>query len=110
MAVAFAGTHDNTTTADWEFSAPAEDVAFAKKYLDFQNGENFTRKCIRAAFSSVADTAIIPLQDWLTLGKEARMNTPSTLGNNWQWRVDGALVTDALAAEIYQLTHLYGRI
>ncbi len=109
-SVVYTGTHDNTTTADWEFSAPAEDVAFAKKYLDFQNGENFTRKCIRAAFSSVADTAIIPLQDWLTLGKEARMNTPSTLGNNWQWRVDGALVTDALAAEIYQLTHLYGRI
>lgn len=108
--VVYTGTHDNTTSADWELSAPAADVAFAKRYLDLAPGEDFARKLVRAALASVADTAVIPLQDWLGLGAGARMNTPSTLGGNWLWRVSGAALTDALAQDIRRLTKLYGRL
>ena len=55
------------------------------------------------------DTAVIPMPDWLGLGAEARINTPSTLGGNWLWRMDPAALTDALAADILALTKLYGR-
>ena len=108
--VVYTGTHDNTTSADWELSAPAADVAFAKRYLDLAPGEDFARKLVRAALASVADTAVIPLQDWLGLGAGARMNTPSTLGGNWLWRVSDAALTDALAQDIRRLTKLYGRL
>ena len=64
---------------------------------------------IRAALASVSDTAVIPMPDWLGLGAEARINTPSTLGGNWLWRIDPAALTDALAADILALTKLYGR-
>ncbi len=105
--VVYTGTHDNTTTADWEFSAPAEDSANAAEYLDVHG--SFTKCMIRAALASVADTAVIPMQDWLELGADARMNTPGTVSGNWQWRADGAAFTDALAAEIARMSKLYGR-
>ena len=108
-SVVYTGTHDNTTTADWELSAPAGDVAFARRYLDVDGGADFTRRFIRAALASVSDTAVIPMPDWLGLGAEARINTPSTLGGNWLWRMDPAALTDALAADILALTKLYGR-
>ena len=109
-SVVYTGTHDNTTTADWELSAPAGDVAFARRYLDVEGGADFTRRFIRAALASVSDTAVIPMPDWLGLGAEARINTPSTLGGNWLWRMDPAALTDALAADILALTKLYGRL
>ena len=65
---------------------------------------------IRAAISSVADTAIIPMQDYLELGNEARINMPSTLGDNWKWRMDQGAATDELAKKIYKLTRTYGRL
>ncbi|MEG2930325.1 MAG: 4-alpha-glucanotransferase [Ruthenibacterium sp.] len=108
-SVVYTGTHDNTTMEDWQYSAPAADVAFCKKYLDITKDRPFTRSCVRAALGSVADTCIIPLADWLALDKHARINTPATLGGNWQWRVDAALLTGALALEIADLTRMYGR-
>ena len=108
-SVVYTGTHDNTTTADWELSAPAGDVAFARRYLDVEGDADFTRRFIRAALASVSVTAVIPMPDWLGLGAEARINTPSTLGGNWLWRMDPAALTDALAADILALTKLYGR-
>ncbi|MEG2698148.1 MAG: 4-alpha-glucanotransferase, partial [Ruthenibacterium sp.] len=108
-SVVYTGTHDNTTMEDWQYSAPAADVAFCKKYLDITKDRPFTRSCVRAALGSVADTCIIPLADWLALDKRARINTPATLGGNWQWRVDEKLLTDALALEIADLTRMYGR-
>ena len=65
---------------------------------------------VRAALSSVADTAIIPVQDYLGLGKEARINTPSTLGNNWKWRMLEVEITPELTARIRRMTKLYGRL
>ncbi len=107
--VVYTGTHDNTTMHDWQLSAPKADVAFCKKYLDIKKGDNFARKCIRACMGSVADTCIIPMADWLSLGKEARINTPSTVGGNWQWRVQEQALSKELAKEIAELTNIYGR-
>ena len=64
---------------------------------------------IRTAYTSVARIAIIQLQDFLGLGSEARMNTPSTLGNNWVWRVQPGAYSDELADRIAELTDLCGR-
>lgn len=107
--VVYTGTHDNTTTADWCFSAPPEDVAYAKRYLGCAPDQDFTASMIRQALACVADTAIIPMQDWLGLGREARINTPSTLGDNWVWRVDPSCLNDALAGHIAAMCTLYGR-
>ena len=65
---------------------------------------------IRAAMMSVADTAVIPMQDYLEIGSEGRINTPSTLGDNWKWRLGREDLTDALAWEIREMTGLYDRL
>ena len=64
---------------------------------------------MRGAWSSVSDLAIVPMQDILGLGSKARMNTPSTLGNNWTWRVKGGAVTRSLANKVRKYMKLYGR-
>lgn len=79
-SVVYTGTHDNTTTRDWIESAPPDDVAFAREYLGVGEDADFTLAMVRAALSSVCDTAIIPMADWLRLGAQGRINTPSTLG------------------------------
>ena len=63
---------------------------------------------VRAALSSVSDTAVIPVQDWLGLGAEARINTPSTLGENWKWRLKKGQCSQELAEHIRTMTRLYG--
>lgn len=108
-SVVYTGTHDNTTTADWEHSAPAADVAFAREYMGATEGENLTEAFVRTALGSVCDLAVIPLQDYLELGAEARINTPSTLGGNWVWRVREDAMAPALAARIRRLSQIYGR-
>ena len=65
---------------------------------------------IRLAWSSVSDTAIAQMQDFLELGSDARMNIPSTLGGNWQWRAKEGVFTDELAQRIYALTAMYNRL
>lgn len=57
----------------------------------------------------MADTAVIPMQDYLGLGSEARINTPSTLGGNWEWRMERGACTEALSAHMLELAQLYGR-
>ena len=71
--------------------------------------ERICKGLIRAAHSSVADYCIIPLQDYLCLGNEARINTPSTTGDNWKWRYEQGVLTEELATEIADFTKLYGR-
>ena len=65
---------------------------------------------IRSAMMSVADTVVIPMQDYLEKGSEARINTPSTLGDNWKWRLERGDLQDSLAYEIRDLTGLYDRL
>jgi len=116
--VAYTGTHDNDTVMGWWEGGPggstrtAEDVeeekAFARAYLA-TDGREMNWAMIRALLSSVADTAVVPLQDVLGLGSEARMNRPATLGGNWRWRFrEGALRAEH-GERLRALARLYGR-
>ncbi len=109
-SVVYTGTHDNDTTIGWFHTLNRHDKKFAKTYLNIRSNKDVNWAFIRAAQASVSDTCIIPIQDYLGLGSEARINTPSTLGQNWKWRMDKNALTDALAAQIYDMTKLYGRL
>ena len=65
---------------------------------------------MRGAWASVGDMAIVPMQDLIGLGSEARMNTPSTLGGNWEWRATEDQINNALAKRLYKYMEMYGRI
>ncbi len=108
--VVYTGTHDNETTVGWLQSRSYEEKQFLKEYLNRTDDEDLCWELIRVACSSVADTAIIPMQDYLALGNEARINTPSTLGDNWKWRMSRGVLTDELAGKIWKLTKNYGRL
>ena len=109
-SVVYTGTHDNQTTVGWYETLDKKDKGFAKRYLDIKSGKNVVWTFIRAALSSVADTAVIPMQDYLELDDHARMNTPSTLGHNWRFRMKKEALTEELALKILNLTKLYGRL
>lgn len=117
--VVYTGTHDNDTTVGWWSSAGVEDSTrtadqvnrekeFALKYLDC-DAKEIHWSLIRAALASVADIAIIPLQDVLGLGTEARMNLPGRPGGNWRWRYPSHLLTPELQSRLKELTTLYER-
>lgn len=108
--VVYTGTHDNDTTMGWYDTLNRQDKAFARHYLNIKARKEIYWEFIRAALSSVADTAIIPVQDYLGLGSEARVNVPSTLGNNWKWRLRDGQLDDSLAERIREMTKLYGRM
>ena len=106
--VAYTGTHDNDTARGWLDSAPEAERAFALKYLD-TNAIHFVWDMIRAVWSSVAVYAVTPMQDALRLGTEARMNYPSRLGGNWEWRLSEADMSEELAAKFKEFNELYLR-
>ena len=108
--VVYTGTHDNETMAGFLKQMPKKDIKFAKKYLRCKKEKKLCREVICAGMASVADLCIIPMQDWLELDNSARINIPSTLGENWKWRMDAAALTGDLAKQIFKLTRLYGRI
>jgi 4-alpha-glucanotransferase len=116
---AYTGTHDNDTTVGWWNSSGAsdstrtpEDVAkeqaFASSYLNLKD-EPIQWVMIRTVFASIADLAIIPLQDVLGLGSEARMNLPGTAKGNWGWRFRQGVLTPELASRLRELARLYDR-
>ncbi len=107
--VVYTGTHDNDTIMSWFRTVSMEDVTYAGEYLKLSFEEGINWGFIRGAFSSIADLCIIPLQDYLGLGEEARMNTPSTLGDNWKWRIGKDELTKELADKIAKMTKMYGR-
>lgn len=108
--VVYTGTHDNDTTVSWVRQMPAKDVRFAMDYLGVNSRKDIAKACVRAAIASCADTAIIPVQDYLGLGGEARINVPSTLGTNWRWRMDKDALSKELAKEIKKMVKIYGRL
>ena len=108
--VVYTGTHDNDTVMGWLETAKPEDVNYARSYCQMPDDEPFNWGLIRVAYESKADTAIVPMQDILGLGKEARMNIPSTLGGNWVWRLDGAALTDELADKLKTMSEKSGRL
>ena len=107
--VCYVGTHDNETVMAWKDAAAAEDITMAVKYLGLNEEEGFHWGILRGGMSSVADLFLAQMQDFLGLGAEARMNTPSTLGGNWQWRLTEGQITDELTEKIAEMTRLYGR-
>ena len=110
--VVYTGTHDNDTLAGWYQRLNKDDRKFALKYMGRKNlsVKKAVWEIIRLAQASVADTCIIPIQDYLCLGNEARINQPSTLGGNWIWRLGKGEITDKLLKKIWEITELYGRI
>lgn len=108
--VVYTGTHDNDTTPGWYAEMPANDKKFAKQYLNFKGNKSCELHFIRAALASVAETAIIPMQDYIGAGSEARINHPSTIGANWKWRMKNTVLSNsALSKEIFEMSRLYGR-
>lgn len=109
-SVVYTGTHDNDTVMGWMKTAPKKSVKFAKEYLNLTIEEGYNWGMMRAAWSSVADLAIVPMQDLIGLGSEARMNTPSTIGDNWKWRATKEQINNATAKRLYKYMQMYGRI
>ncbi|HEX8853219.1 MAG TPA: 4-alpha-glucanotransferase, partial [Pyrinomonadaceae bacterium] len=119
-SVAYTGTHDNDTVVGWfrsrsvkgkteEAQALGRERDFCRRYLR-TNGAEIHWDFISAAFSSVAATAIIQLQDLLGLGSEARMNTPASAEGNWSWRFAPGALDAELAARLKETTRIYGRL
>ena len=106
--VVYTGTHDNDTIVGWFEKAKPEDRKFALEYLNSRDENNIHWDAIRGAWSSVASIALAPIQDFLGLGSEARINTPGIAAGNWQWRLKDRL-SDDLAEKIAYLTKLYSR-
>ena len=115
----YTGTHDNDTTIGWFMGDDPNDTTQSKeereeerrlalKYLG-TDGSEINWDFIRLALASVADTAIVPLQDVLGLGSEARMNRPGTTTGNWRWRFASDMLSDEIRARLKELTTLYDR-
>ena len=108
--IVYTGTHDNATMQEWIDDASEEERMMVMDYLG-RAGEpdKLVEELIRLAFSSVADYAVIPLQDIYAIGREGRMNTPSTLGGNWCWRMNDSHFSAEKAGWLRKLSHLYAR-
>lgn len=108
--IVYTGTHDNDTSASW---AEGLDEATRTRVLEIigtKSRRNVTRALIKAAYKTEAHTVIIPMWDFLSLGSEARMNTPGTVGGNWCWRLPEGLITAPLRDGILRCNKNYKRI
>lgn len=109
-SVCYTGTHDNVPLRQWLEEASREDVDYARAYLGLNREEGYIQGMIRGAMSSVSRLCVVQMQDYLELGKEARMNFPGTLSpDNWTWRAEEGFDTPQLAKRIRAITRLYGR-
>ncbi len=108
--IVYTGTHDNDTAIGWMENADEKDVALAIDYMKLNNTEGYHWGYIRAAWSTVAKLAVAPMQDFLGLDTSARMNIPSTIGHNWEWRLTEGQLKEELSTKIYSLTKTYGRL
>ena len=107
--ISYTGTHDNETLNGWVAAMDKKSLKFAKKYLNVRKKSEIPMAVIRAAWGSVAEVAVAQMQDFLDSPKEDRMNTPSTLGNNWQFRTKSEQFMPQLAKKIKRLNTIYNR-
>jgi 4-alpha-glucanotransferase len=110
--VVYTGTHDNNTVRGWyEDEITQKEKEHLLRYLgrDVSSGD-IPWEMMRLAMMTVADTAVIPMQDILGLGSEARMNRPSKPNGNWEWRLRAGAFTPQLAARLKDITEIYGRL
>lgn len=108
--VIYTGTHDNEPLGGWLETAPQDDLSYAREYLRLNETEGEIRGMLRSVWASAGGLSIVQMQDILELGHESRMNTPSTLGGNWVWRLSPGQATEELAADIRHEMELYKRI
>lgn len=108
--VVYGGTHDNETLVGFFAHQKRRHLRFAREYLNVRTSREIPQALIRAGYASVADTAVFQMQDLLELDNFARMNTPSTLGQNWRWRLLPGQLTAELAQSLRHMMKLYGRL
>jgi 4-alpha-glucanotransferase len=106
--VVYTGTHDNETTSGWYGNATTDEQDHVRRYVA-RDGSDIAWDMIRLAYASVADTAVVPIQDLMSLGNEARMNFPGKTGGWWTWRYRPETLTDAIANRLAEITELFGR-
>ena len=109
--IIYTGTHDNDTLMEWYGNLSPAARRKVRRFLKKEGcrAGSVKDRLITYLLHSPAQYAIIPMQDWLGLGAEARMNVPSRPWGNWQWRLEPGALTPALAQRIAALTELYGR-
>ncbi len=110
--VVYTGTHDNTPTMAWVQEINDGERDFCRRYINSMNTDygGLVWDIIREAYRSVADLSIIPLQDYLCMGREARLNTPGTSEGNWEWRLRPNFLSEELKQSIRRLTETYSRM
>ncbi len=108
-SVVYTGTHDNDTTVGWWLTSPGQH-ARVRRYLGPVDAETIAWRLVETAFASVAHTAIVPVQDLLGLGNEARMNLPGVTDGNWSWRLAPGALDAGLAARLRELAATYDRL
>ncbi len=108
--VVYTGTHDNDTAIGFLNAAPKAEVDFMREYLRISENDSFNWALIKSAMATSADTVILQMQDFLGLDNSARINKPSTLGENWKWRIPKDCCNSWLAKIIYDCTSLYFRL
>ncbi len=104
----YTGTHDNNTSVGWYQTTSENEKDHVRRYLG-RDGSDIAWDLIRLAWSSVANYAVTPLQDLLSLGSDSRMNMPGRPEGNWSWRFRSEVITDPLLDRLGELTALYGR-
>lgn len=108
-SVVYTGTHDTPTVLGWICSADSSSLCRAMDYLGAPSVYTLSDYFIRGAFSSVAERAVIPMQDWLKIGCSGRINIPGVTGQNWQWRIKPGSLTKNLREKILSYTKIYNR-
>jgi malto-oligosyltrehalose synthase/4-alpha-glucanotransferase len=110
-SVVYTGTHDNNTTLGWFNALDGDARLVLSEYLGYEiTAENVADSMIRMAYSSVAENLIIPMQDILGLDESSRVNTPSTIENNWRWRMLPDALTNDISLRLLQYARRYNRI
>jgi len=105
----YTGTHDNDTSLGWYQSLDDHTRTYVNRYLG-TDGTGMPWPIVEAAFSSVCWLAMVPMQDFLGLGSEARFNTPGTVQGNWVWQLELSQCTDELAEKIREAISRHERI
>lgn len=104
----YTGTHDNETTVGWYKNTSSDGKDHVRRYVA-RDGSDIAWDMVRLAYASVADSAVVPLQDLMSLGNEARMNYPGKTGGWWTWRYTQEMLTPEIAHRLSEITTLFGR-
>lgn len=108
-SISYIGTHDNPVVSSWFEEQTEEIKRYVCQFLNIREGESISQAMIRGIFSSVSVLAVVTMQDLLEKGKEARMNIPSVMGGNWEWRMRAGELTEEKKGFLRHMTGLYGR-